>query len=212
MGLTSCLFESGLVLEPLRHSICVRYQGSRLVGGNLNYTRAPDGTYLLYFTNVPRQNRTTAEPPPRNCSSRQRSSWGPTKYCTKDCETGLHLAHSKSLNGPWTVVLNIAKAIGTNPGVVVLNSGKVILFYKGAARFPFKSQLCPTGSCRSIGLVTAPSWDSFPYSDFLSTGSSDDRRYFGGGTILEDPSNAYVDSRRGTTHLFSQRCDCPAST
>jgi hypothetical protein len=137
--------------------------------GNPVVTRAPDGTYLLYFTNVPRQNRTAAEPPPRNCSSNQRSDWGPVRYCTEQCETGLHLAHSKSLDGPWTVVLGITKAGGTNPGVLILKSGKVILFYKGSATFPFNSTLCPAGRCRSIGLVTAPAWDSFPYSDFLTT-------------------------------------------
>ena len=174
--------------------------------GNPVVTRAPDGTYLMYFTNVPRQNRAAAEPPPRNCSSSQRSDWGPARYCTKQCETGLHLAHSKSLDGPWTVALDITKAGGTNPGVVILKSGKVILFYKGGASFPFKSALCPTGKCRAIGLVTAPAWDSFPYSDFLATGaSSDGGKFFGGGAILEDPSNAYVDSRRGALHvLFHQ--------
>ena len=90
-------------------------------------------------------------------------------FAPQASETGLHLAHSKSLDGPWTVVLGITKAGGTNPGVLILKSGKVILFYKGSATFPFNSTLCPAGRCRSIGLVTAPAWDSFPYSDFLTT-------------------------------------------
>ena len=175
--------------------------------GNPVVARAPDGTYLLYFTNVPRQNRSPAdaELPPRNCSGADVAAWGPARYCTKHCETGLHLAHSKSLNGPWTVVLDIAKAGGTNPGVLVHQSGEVLLFYKGGGKFPFKSELCPGGSCRAIGLVTAPAWDAFPYSGFLTTGASVDGKYFGGGTTLEDPSNGYVDSTRGAYHvLFHQ--------
>lgn len=107
----------------------------------------------MYFTNVPRANRTEPEPAPRDCTSSNRSAWGPARYCTQHCETGLHLAHSKSLNGPWTVVLDITNAGGTNPGVLIQEDGATTLFYKGGGKFPFKSQLCPGGSCRSIGLV-----------------------------------------------------------
>jgi hypothetical protein len=176
--------------------------------GNPAVARAPDGTYVMYFTNVQ-----TGPKHPRDCTSANRSEWGPPRYCTKeahcDAETGLHLAHSKSLNGPWTVQLNIAdKSIAgtTNPGVIFLPSGETLLTFKGSAAWPAKTALCPKGSCRSIGVVFAPTWNAWPYKRFLSSGASvHGGRYYGGGAVLEDPSNGYVDTTRGALHtLFHQ--------
>ena len=54
-------------------------------------------------------------------------------------------------------------------------------------------------------LTLALGRDAFPYDDFLTTGASMDGKFFGGGTVLEDPSNGYVDTTRGAHHvLFHQ--------
>lgn len=182
--------------------------------GNPVVARAPDGTYVMYFTNVQ-----TGPKHPRDCTSANRSEWGPPSYCTKDghCDdaTGLHLAHSASLDGPWTVQLNIADrsiAGATNPGVIFLPSGETLLTYKGGAAWPAKTALCGGASCRSLGVVSAPRWNAWPYKRFLASGASVDPknpsengRYYGGGESLEDPSNGYIDTTRGALHtLFHQ--------
>ena len=111
--------------------------------------RAPDGTYLLYFTGIPRP--WSKKLPARDCTSANQSDWGPTTYCTApaNCATGLHLAYSNSLDGPWSVEFNVASGSGTNPGGMILNSGRVLFFYKSAASFR-KSEACPSGHCRAI--------------------------------------------------------------
>ena len=176
--------------------------------GNPVVARAPDGTYVMYFTNVQ-----TGPKRPRDCTSANRSEWGPPRYCTRaercDDLTGLHLAHSKSINGPWTVQLNIVdKSIAgaTNPGVIFLADGTTVLTFKGGATWPAETALCPKASCRSIGVVFAPKWNAWPYKKFLSTGASNGGgRYYGGGEVLEDPSNGYADTTRGALHtLFHQ--------
>ena len=77
--------------------------------GNPVLTRAPDGTFLMYFTNQ------RWEGQQRNCSGPQ-ASWGAPAYCTSHCENGISLASSQSLNGPWNITYNIVKFGATNPG------------------------------------------------------------------------------------------------
>ena len=115
--------------------------------------KAHDGTYLLYFTGIPRPFSKKA--PARSWSSANQTNWGPTTYCDHpaNCATGLHLAHSKSLDGPWEVVLDIVDASiagSTNPGAMVLGDGRVLLFYKGGGSYAFSSEVCPKKSCRSV--------------------------------------------------------------
>jgi hypothetical protein len=174
--------------------------------GNPLLMKAPDGTYLLYFTGVPRP--FSNKPPARNCNGANRTEWGPTLYCAHpaNCGTGLHLAHSQSLDGPWEVELNIVDesiAGSTNPGGMVLPGGRVLLFYKGSAHYNFSSEVCPRKACRSIGVVSSPAWNAFPYKRFIDTGDSlDGGKMIGGGSVLEDPSNGYIDNVRGAVHMI----------
>jgi hypothetical protein len=174
--------------------------------GNPLLMKAPDGTYLLYFTGVPRP--FSNKPPARNCNGANRTEWGPTLYCAHpaNCGTGLHLAHSQSLDGPWEVELNIVdKSIAgsTNPGGMVLPGGGVLLFYKGSGRYNFSSEVCPGKACRSIGVVSSPAWNAFPYKRFIDTGDSlDGGKMIGGGNVLEDPSNGYIDNVCGAVHMI----------
>ena len=135
--------------------------------GNPALSRAPDGTWLLYFTNY------RWDSPVRNCTGpASATSWGPPAYQPtgrpypggKACggphgETmGLSLAYSKNLSGPWTIKYDVISVPATNPGgPVFLGNGTLLL--------PFQTWL-PTHECTKptcITIVSAPSWDAFPY-------------------------------------------------
>ena len=173
--------------------------------GNPVIVRAPDGTYVLYFTGVPRP--MSGKAPPRNCTSADQRDWGPTAYCAApaNCATGLHLAHSASLGGPWTVRLDIVEGEkgATNPGAAILADGTVLFFYKSSATVP-KSEVCPAGHCRAIHIARSPQWNALPYKP-LTNGSNFGSGLVGAGSVLEDPSNGWVDNVRGAVHvLFHQ--------
>jgi hypothetical protein len=197
--------------------------------GNPVLTRAPDGTHLLFFTGVPQPfSRCAAQ---RNCSIGSTNSTPPVwsgnqcpgyssrtshgqKYHGGD---GINLAHSRSLDGPWEIVLDVAtqNADTTNPGPVVLPNGTVLLAFKAGSTYGFRSELCPSasGHCESLGVVAAPSWDAFPYADqaFLH-GTSIDKKFIGGGGCLEDPSNMYIDNVRGAVHMLFHQGNPNASS
>ena len=90
----------------------------------------------------------------------------------------------------------------------------MLLSFKAGSSYSFSSELCPSPShrCESLGVVAAPSWDAFPYSNqaFLD-GSSSDKKFFGGGGCLEDPSNGYVDNIRGAVHMLFHQGNTNAS-
>ena len=222
-------YETWTLMSSIRHatspSIDGPWQPKELVleaaAGNAVVVEAPDGTYVMFFTNVPDKRKLSLV---RDCRSSNMSSWGPMRYCAKpaDCGTGLHLAHSRSLDGPWTVQLDVVDhsiSGTTNPGPLILPSGEMLLSYKGGGMFPEATQLCPEKHCRSIGVVFADRWNDWPYRRLLSTGpsvASGQRpagQYYGGGFELEDPSNGYVDTTRGALHtLFHQGLPVPQSS
>lgn len=146
--------------------------------GNPVVSRAPDGTYLLYFTN----HRWTG--PTRNCSGPV-ADWSPAIYCSasgKQCGTGVSLAYSSSLNGPWRIQYDVIKFSCTNPGAPVFTAnGSLLMAYKTWGK---------AGKC--ISLVEASSWRDWPYSQVhVADSFSSDPNCVGVGRNLEDPSNLW---------------------
>lgn len=148
--------------------------------GNPVYARAPDGTHLLYFTGVPQP--ISGCPPQRNCSIGANST--PPLWSGHQCPgyskrgshgqeyrggDGINLAHSRSLDGPWTVAMDVPLPgiDTTNPGPTVLPNGTVLLAFKSVGKYNFTSELCPSRNpknavtCMSLGLVAAPSWSAW---------------------------------------------------
>lgn len=167
-------------------------------GGNPVLAAAPDGTWLLYFTGLPQP--WSRCPPQRSCATAAGVNATPTGaghgcpgYAGRG--DGIHLAHAKSLDGPWAIALGVAAAPAdtTNPGPTVLPNGAALLAYKAAAPYGFGSELCPSARCSPIGVIAAPRWGAWPYKDqrFLA-GESLDGHFIGGGACLEDPSNGYI--------------------
>lgn len=152
--------------------------------GNPVIARAPDGTYLLYFTNTRWGGAT------RNCSGSV-AQWGPPIYCSssgEQCGTGISLAYSSSLAGPWTVKYGVIGFRATNPGAPVFGpGGAMVMGYKTWAK---------GGRC--IGVVSAPSWRAWPYDTF-PTGGMDACVVL--ATDAEDPSNLWR-SPRGELRLL----------
>ena len=152
--------------------------------GNPVLARAPDGTWLLYFTNE-RWTRGS-----RNCTGPV-DSWGPPIYCSasgRQCETGISLAYSRNLSGPWTLQYNVAQFSCTNPGAPVFSpNGSLVMGYKTWTKH---------GRC--IGVVAARSWRDWPYNTF-PLGSVDS--CIAVEFEVEDPSNLWRD-RRGTLHML----------
>ena len=194
--------------------------------GNPVYVRAVDGAHLIYFTGVPQP--FSGCPPQRNCTLGANST--PPIWTGHECSgyasrsshggsyhggDGIHLAHSRSLDGPWAVVLDVPlpAADTTNPGPTILPNGTILMAFKAGGRYDFKSELCPAGTCSSLGIVAAPSWRAWPYRNqaFLD-GASSDHKFFGGGGCLEDPSNGYVDNVRGAVHLLFHQGNSNASS
>lgn len=146
--------------------------------GNPVVTRAPDGTYLLYFTN----HRWSG--PTRNCTGAM-GDWSPAVYCStsgKQCATGVSLAYSSSLHGPWKLQYDVIKFSCTNPGAPVFSSnGSLLMAYKTWGKM---------GKC--LSLVQASSWRDWPYSQADVFGSDpSDPKCLGVGRNLEDPSNLW---------------------
>lgn len=155
--------------------------------GNPVVSRAPDGTYLLYFTNH------RWDGGHRNCFGPV-ANWTAPVYC-KDTpgqcmgSLGISLAHSKSLRGPWTIKYDVVTFGSTNPGApIFFPNGSMIMAYKTWTR---------EGRC--IGLLTAPRWDAFPYVTFPD--SSTPQHCAGVAAHLEDPSNLWQD-KRGNIHML----------
>ena len=177
--------------------------------GNPALSRAPDGTWLLYFTNY------RWDSPVRNCTGpASATSWGPPAYQPtgrpypggKACggphgeAMGLSLAYSKNLSGPWTIKYDVISVPATNPGgPVFLGNGTLLL--------PFQTWL-PTHECTKptcITIVSAPSWDAFPYRTCpLGTPGLDRStciEQYDGPLSVEDPSNVWRD-KRGNLHVL----------
>lgn len=192
--------------------------------GNPTVTRAPDGTWLLYFTNHRYAGKL------RNCTGPV-ESWGPPAYYNRTwpvnksdtCGSvgygepfGISLAHSKSLTGPWTIQYDVITVPATNPGgPAFLANGTMIL--------PFQSwpKATPCQAPQCITIVTARGWGDFPYRTYplgSGDGYSSDRsscieRWYSNsswaptlgphGTYgsVEDPSNIWRD-KRGNLHVL----------
>lgn len=152
--------------------------------GNPVLTRSPDGYWLLYFTNI----RWTGSS--RNCTGPV-DEWGAPIYCSasgKQCATGMSLAYSRSLSGPWTYKYGVVNFGCTNPGAPVFGEdGSILMAYKTW-----------TKGGRCIGVVTAPSWRDWPYDTF-PLGSVDS--CIAVEPHVEDPSNLWRDAR-GTIHML----------
>eukprot|EP00039_Didymoeca_costata_P005885 m.85556 g.85556 ORF g.85556 m.85556 type:complete len:413 (+) comp13017_c0_seq3:146-1384(+) len=163
--------------------------------GNPVIVRAPDGMYLLYFTN----HRWVG--PQRNCTGPVKD-WGPPYYCdssTANCNTGISLAYSKSLHGPWTIHYDVVNFSCTNPGAPVFApNGTILLAYKTWIK---------QGRC--VGVVSADNWSSFPY-DHFPTGGLDS--CLGTAPEIEDPSNMWFDERSNVHVLFHEKAWGGAAT
>ena len=127
--------------------------------GNPVITRSANGTWLLYFTN----HKWTGGDV-RNCSApRPTTTWGPPITCStntrthEDCGTGISLAYSTSLYGPWHYQYDVVTFGSTNPGAPIFNrsDGSMVMAYKTWGK---------GGRC--VGLVAAKSWDAWPYNTF----------------------------------------------
>eukprot|EP01047_Picozoa_sp_COSAG01_P004668 COSAG01_NODE_155_length_23814_cov_12.061343_3_plen_539_part_00 len=160
--------------------------------GNPVLSRAPDGTWLLYFTN----HRWTGAV--RNCTGPV-GQWGPPVYCTatgKQCATGVSLAYSRYLTGPWTIKYDVVSVSATNPGAPIFHSdGSLLMAYKTWAK---------GGKC--IGILVASSWKAWPYQRAPGTAQC-----IGVGRNLEDPSNLWRDARGAIHVLFHQGCGSSTS-
>ena len=128
--------------------------------GNPTITRAPDGTWLLYFTNHRYKGYQ------RNCTGPV-NSWGPPaspgspSNSTNGRPFGISLAHAKSLSGPWTIKYDVMTVYATNPGgPIFLENGTMILPFQ---TFPKDS---PFNDPECVTIVTARGWDDFPYRTY----------------------------------------------
>eukprot|EP00040_Diaphanoeca_grandis_P035514 m.223548 g.223548 ORF g.223548 m.223548 type:complete len:486 (-) comp33405_c1_seq1:185-1642(-) len=158
--------------------------------GNPVLSQAPDGTFLLYFTSHRWHGAV------RNCTGPV-DTWGPPIYCTpgidENCATGISLAHSPSLSGPWTIVYDVVTFSATNPGAPVFtDTGAFVMAYK---------TWVPQGKC--IGIVSAESWKDFPYHIFPIAPHTANA-CVGVALHLEDPSNLWKDTRGNLHMLFHE--------
>lgn len=193
--------------------------------GNPALSRAPDGTWLLYYTNH-------RQPPAvvsaaRNCSGPM-STWGncsinPAVFPWNKSVTcaspgagepfGISLAYTKNLShGPWRYQENVISVPASNPGgPFFLRNGTMLM--------PFQTwrpgHPCTTPTC--ISIVSAPSWDAWPYHTYPlgpspgGNASSCIEQYNAStidpatgkrrGGSVEDPSQIWRD-HRGTLHLL----------
>ena len=173
--------------------------------GNPAITRAPGGTYLLYYTNHRYLGAV------QNCSDGPASSWGPPiviQNSSTKCKSGkghvsmgISLAYSKSLDGPWTYKEDVITVPATNPG-------GPLFFTNGSLMLPFQTwppgAPCTSPSC--ITIVAAPHWKSWPYNTFPlgepgAAGHCIERQNPKHGGSVEDPSNIWRD-QRGTLHVL----------
>ena len=112
-------------------------------------------------------------------------------YCSstgKQCATGISLAYSRNLSGPWVIKYDVVSFSATNPGAPIFQKdGSLLMAYKtwGSG-----------GKC--IGMLTAPSWKSWPYTRAPGPAC------IGVGRNLEDPSNLWRDTRGNVHILFHQ--------
>lgn len=168
--------------------------------GNPAYTRAPDGTHLLYYT----CQRWTGSPP-QNCTSNDTSTWEkPVVHKPGNCATYLNvsLAYSTSLSGPWEYVKNVLGWPASNPG------GPLFL-PNGTMMLPFQSwppgTPCSKPSC--ITFATARHWREWPYNTFplgepgSVRSACIEQQNVSRSASVEDPSNIWRDVR-GTIHLL----------
>jgi hypothetical protein len=113
--------------------------------------------------------------------------WGKT---AGQCPTGVSLAYSPSLAGPWSVEYDVLNFSCTNPGAPVFTAdGSLLMAYKAWA-----------DGGKGIGVVTAPSWRAWPYHTF-PVGNHTPDSFIGVAAKLEDPSNLWID-RRGAIHML----------
>jgi hypothetical protein len=167
--------------------------------GNPVLSHAPDGTWLLYFTN----HRWTGAV--RNCTGPV-DQWGPPVYCSttgKQCATGVSLAYSRNLSGPWTIKYDVVSASATNPGAPIFHSdGSLLMAYKTWTKGGGTSM---HADIKCIGMLSARSWKSWPYQ------RAPGPQCIGVGRNLEDPSNLWRDSRGAIHVLFHQGCGSSTS-
>ena len=136
--------------------------------GNPALSRAPDGTWLLYYTNhrqpaaVVSAARNCSGPVDTwgNCSTNPAVfPWNKSSPCGSQAAGepfGISLAYTKDLNhGPWKYQENVISVPASNPG------GPFFL-PNGTMLMPFQTwrpgHPCTTPTC--ISIVSAPSWDA----------------------------------------------------
>ena len=160
-----------------------------------------DGFHVLYFTNQ------RFEAAVRECRGRSPAAF--SQDAVYNCKLGaageppmgVNMAYSRSLNGPWQVRHQLIEPLvpeSTNPAVVLLPNGTVLLAYKtwpGADRC---RELIGSTECKAIGLLSSHphGWNASSYSH-RPTGD----RFVAVSRDVEDPS-MYRDPQSGAIHML----------
>jgi len=160
--------------------------------------KTPDGYYVMYFTNQ------RFDQPVRSCIGRNSSSWhSEAVYNLKklhgDVPMGVNVAWSRSLSGPWAVRYDIiAKTVplSTNPGVVLLPNGTVVLAYKTWPSSAMCRSFVRADSCKAIGLLSTHTNGWNASYDYQPTGG----QFVAVSRDVEDPS-IYRDPISGILHM-----------
>ena len=162
--------------------------------------KTADGFHVL-FTTCQR-----FDMPVRNCSGRDPALWHKEavyKTGNDSATMGVNLAYSRSLDGPWTARRNILENVAlpyglqaeTNPAVVLLPNGTVLLAYKTWPLPETCRQLIGSATCKAIGIVSSQHWNG-SYSH-LPMGEE----FAAVGANIEDPS-LYRDPKSGALHML----------
>jgi hypothetical protein len=152
--------------------------------------RTADGYWLLFFTNQ-RYDR-----PVRQCSGRDPALWHNEAVYEAGSPMGVNLAYARSLSGPWTTRYGLIQAHSTNPAVVALPNGTVLVAYKTWPSAAECTALIGRPSCKAVGLFSTgvEAWNgSYTHRPM-------GERFVAVATDIEDPS-MYRDPASGTLHM-----------
>ena len=199
--------RTGLPLGPFvpaRDAAIPRAAGNPVLLKGAGTTTTADGYRVLFTTNQ------EFAPPVRNCSGRDPADWHREAVYNPGNPMGINLAWSTSLDGPWTVRYDLLRGVAlpyglnsaTNPAVVQLANGTVILAYKTWPTAAVCQRLIGSPQCKAIGIVST--------HDHGWNGSYSHRPMGAGfvavGGDVEDPS-IYQDPTSGALHLLMHTAD-----
>lgn len=185
--------------------------------GNPVYAgQAGDGTHLLYFTNyryTGAVNNCTRGPgaathdplSPMGAPATHHLVGAPPALPPGCKACGIHLAKSKSLDGPWTVEYDAAHGSAghwdncslTNPGPTLLPNGSVVMLFK-LCRYPPN---CPRGN-DIFGVLASQGSDYGKITTRPRQTPIINVSRSSYAASVEDPSNGWID-HRGTLHSIA---------